>query len=168
MASEIGKPAPIAAAMGSSISLTFLAPAAKAESWIALRSTGVEPVGTQIRILGLAKDLFLWTFFIKCFIISSVTTKSAITPSLSGLTAVIFPGVLPNIVLASSPTARTDFLPFSSIIATTEGSLRTIPSPFTKTKVLAVPKSIAISVDQNWLSFLKISNIYIPFIFFCS
>ena len=32
VASEIGSPAPIAAAIGSSIKLTFLAPAAKAES----------------------------------------------------------------------------------------------------------------------------------------
>ena len=58
----------------------------------------------------------------KCLIISSVTTKSAITPSLSGLTADIFPGVLPSIVLASSPTAKTDFFPLSSIIATTDAS----------------------------------------------
>ena len=73
----------------------------------------------------------------KCFIISSVTTKSAITPSLKGLTADIFPGVLPNIVFASSPTASTDFFPLSSIIATTDGSLRTIPCPLTYTKVFS-------------------------------
>ena len=50
----------------------------------------------------------------KCLIISSVTTKSAITPSFRGLMADIFPGVLPNIVFASSPTAKTDFFPPSS------------------------------------------------------
>ena len=49
--------------------------------------------------------------FIKCLIISSVTIKSAITPSLKGLIALIFPGVLPSIVLASSPTAKTFFFP---------------------------------------------------------
>ena len=102
----------------------------------------------------------------KCLIISSVTTKSAITPSLKGLTADIFPGVLPSIVFASSPTASTVFLPLSSIIATTDGSLRTIPWPLTKTKVLAVPKSIAISVDQSSDIFF-IPNIYIPLIFCC-
>ena len=48
---------PIAAAIGSSINWTLLAPAARALSCIAFLSTGVEPVGTQISILGLAKDL---------------------------------------------------------------------------------------------------------------
>ena len=56
----------------------------------------------------------------KCLIISSVTMKSAITPSFRGLTADIFPGVLPSIVLASSPTARTDFFPFVSSKIITE------------------------------------------------
>ena len=102
---------PIAAAIGSSINCTLLAPAAKALSWIALRSTGVEPVGTQIKILGFAKVLPLCTFLIKCLIISSVTIKSAITPSLKGLIALMFPGVLPSIVFASSPTANTFFFP---------------------------------------------------------
>ena len=168
VASEIGSPAPIAASIGSSINWTFLAPAAKAESWMAFLSTGVDPVGTHINTLGFAKALRLWTFLMKCLIISSVTTKSAITPSLKGLTAVIFPGVLPNIVFASSPTASTDFLPFSSIIATTDGSLRTIPSPFTYTKVLAVPKSMAMSDDHIFFSLSINLNIYIPFIFLCS
>ena len=69
----------------------------------------------------------------KCFIISSATSKSAITPSLIGRIAIILPGVLPNIVFASCPTAKT--LGFESFFsfdkATTEGSLRTIPFPFT-------------------------------------
>ena len=57
----------------------------------------------------------------KCLIISSVTIKSAITPSLKGRIALIFPGVLPNIVFASSPTAKTCFFPVCSTIATTDG-----------------------------------------------
>ncbi len=48
-------------------------------------------------------------------------------------------------VFASSPTARTDFLPASSITATTDGSFKTTPWPFTTTNVFAVPRSIAIS-----------------------
>ena len=59
VASDIGRPAPIAAAIGSSINWTFLAPAARAESCIAFLSTGVDPVGTQIKILGFAKALLL-------------------------------------------------------------------------------------------------------------
>ena len=59
MASEIGSPAPIAAAIDSSIKFTFRAPAANAESCMAFLSTGVDPVGTQINILGLAKAFFL-------------------------------------------------------------------------------------------------------------
>ena len=57
----------------------------------------------------------------------------------------MFPGVRPNIVLASSPTARTVFLPPSVMIATTDGSLSTTPFPFNTTNVFAVPRSMAIS-----------------------
>ena len=100
----------------------------------------------------------------KCLIISSVTIKSAITPFFNGLMALIFPGVLPSMVFASSPTARTDFFPLLSTTATTDGSLSTTPCPFSTTSVLAVPRSIAIS----WLHiFVTVSKIfiYIPFIF---
>jgi hypothetical protein len=45
-----GRPAPIAAAIGSSISHTLLAPADSADSWMARRSTAVEPEGTQTMI----------------------------------------------------------------------------------------------------------------------
>ena len=50
--SATGRPAPIAAATGSSIKYTFLAPAASADSLIALLSTFVAPEGTQITICG--------------------------------------------------------------------------------------------------------------------
>ena len=123
---------------------------------MAFLSTGVDPVGTQIKILGLAKVFFTCTFFIKCLIISSVTIKSAITPSLKGLIALIFPGVLPSMVFASSPTARTVFFPFSLIMATTDGSFRTTPLFFTTTKVFAVPKSMAMSCDHICCIFLNI------------
>ncbi len=43
--SVTGRPAPIAAAIGSSISQTLLAPADSADSWMARRSTAVEPDG---------------------------------------------------------------------------------------------------------------------------
>ena len=52
----------------------------------------------------------------------------------------MFPGVLPSIVLASSPTANTFFLPALSTIATTDGAMdemikkangrRTVPQIF--------------------------------------
>ena len=45
--------------------------------------------------------------------------------------AVIVPGVRPSISLASLPTARTCFFPPRLMVATTEGSLRTMPLPFT-------------------------------------
>ena len=51
--SATGSPAPIAAATGSSIKNTLLAPAASADSRIARLSTFVEPEGTQITICGL-------------------------------------------------------------------------------------------------------------------
>ena len=50
--SVTGMSAPIAAAIGSSMSQTWLAPAFDAASRIARRSTLVDPDGTQITISG--------------------------------------------------------------------------------------------------------------------
>ena len=75
--------------------------------------------------------------------IFSVTSKSAMTPSLSGRTARMPSGVRPSMRLASSPMPL--ILPVAFSMATTDGSLRTMPSPFTYTSVLAVPRSTAIS-----------------------
>jgi hypothetical protein len=61
--------------------------------------------------------------------ICSVTSKSAITPSLRGRIAEIEPGVRPSMRFASTPTAWTSPVRWS--IATTDGSDRTIPRPRT-------------------------------------
>ncbi len=82
-------------------------------------------------ILGEAQEPRLCTLRMKCLIISSATSKSAITPSRMGRMAWIDPGVRPSMSLASSPTARTSFLPSLTAKATTDGSLRTIPRPLT-------------------------------------
>ena len=87
--SVTGSPAPIAAAIGSSISCTRRAPALSALSWMARRSTAVEPDGTQMTISGEAKLRRLCTLRMKCLIISSATSKSAMTPSRSGRLAVM-------------------------------------------------------------------------------
>ena len=50
-------------------------------SWIARRSTAVEPEGTQMITCGLAKLRRVCTWRMKCLIISSATSKSAMTPS---------------------------------------------------------------------------------------
>ena len=60
---------------------------------------------------GFEKLVRLNTFLMKCLIISSALSKSAITPSRMGRMASMLPGVRPSISLASSPTARTCFLP---------------------------------------------------------
>src|SRR3954466_11039095 len=59
--SVTGNPAPIAAAIGSSMSCTRRAPALSALSWIARRSTAVEPDGTQMTIIGEARARRLFT-----------------------------------------------------------------------------------------------------------
>ena len=59
----------------------------------------------------------------------SVTSTSAITPSFSGRTAATPSGVRPSIRFASSPIPLIFPVAFST--ATTEGSLRTMPSPLT-------------------------------------
>ena len=64
-----------------------------------------------------------------------------------GRMATIEPGVLPIMFLASSPTATIS--PVTASLATTEGSLNTIPFPATNTFVFAVPKSIPISLLPN-------------------
>ena len=134
-ASATGSPAPSAAAIGSSIRNTWLAPAASADSLIARRSTWVEPHGTQMMIRGFgASRLDGCTALMKCFSICSVTVKLAITPSFIGRIASMLPGTRPSICLASSPTARTTSLPLgppSRAIATTDGSFRTMPLPRT-------------------------------------
>src|SRR5688572_11234668 len=65
------------------------------------------------------------------------------TPSFIGRTAVIPSGVRPNIRLASSPIPRM-FPAWST--AATDGSFSTTPSPLTKIRVLAVPRSTASSL----------------------
>ena len=130
--SVTGMSAPIAAAIGSSISQTCEAPALEAASRIARRSTEVEPDGTQITISGQrGKRRLPWTFWMKCLIICSATSMSAMTPSRSGRIASIWSGVLPIINLASSPTALTLLTPLIVSIATTEGSFSTTPRPRT-------------------------------------
>ena len=109
--SAIGIPAPIAAAIGSEISPALRAPAASTLSRIARRSTEVAPCGTQTSTFGFDQPPRRLTLRMKCLIISSATSKSAITPSLSGRIAWIDSGVRPSISLASSPTASTRFLP---------------------------------------------------------
>ncbi len=63
-------------------------------------------------ILGLVKVERLWTLRMKCLIISSAVSKSAITPSRIGRIASMEPGVRPSMSFASSPTASTSLRPF--------------------------------------------------------
>src|SRR5271157_1265521 len=76
----------------------------------------------------------------------SVTLKSAMTPSFIGLMATMLPGVRPSISLASLPTASTSLVFLFS--ATMEGSFTTMPLPRAYTSVLAVPRSIARSLEN--------------------
>ena len=104
--SLMGMPAPMAAAMGSSMRYTGEPPAAIAESRIALRSTGVEPQGTQMTMRGEAEKREVDTFSMNFLSIFSVMLKSAMTPSFIGRMAWMVPGVRPSIFLASVPTAK--------------------------------------------------------------
>ena len=65
------------------------------------------------------------------------------TPSFSGRMAWMWLGVRPIIRLASAPTASGR--PSFTLTATTEGSFSTMPRPRTYTRVLAVPRSTAMS-----------------------
>ena len=128
VASDTGSPAPIAAAIGSSIRSAWRAPADSVASITARFSTPVTPEGTHTTTRGWAKR-FWCTFWMKCRSICSVTSKSAMTPSFSGRMAEMFPGVRPSMRLASTPTACTS--PVCWSIATTDGSESTMPRPRT-------------------------------------
>ncbi len=108
--SATGKPAPIAAAIGSSISDTLSAPALVTASRIARRSTLVAPDGMQITTSGPREKRLgpPCALRMKCLIISSATSMSAMTPARSGLIVRMLSGVLPIISLASlrPPTVR--------------------------------------------------------------
>ena len=84
--SLIGSPAPIAAAMGCSISCASAAPALRAASVTARFSTAVIADGTQITTRGRLKRLTP-TRLSRRRIISWVTSKSVIAPLRSGRTA---------------------------------------------------------------------------------
>ena len=128
--SWIGRPAPMAAAIGSSITMTgFRAPAYSAASWTARRSTPVMPDGMQMTIRGFAHRFFWWTRWMKYRNIFSQMSKSAITPSFRGRIDWMWPGVRPTIRLASLPTARMS--PVWALIVTIDGSLSTTPWPRT-------------------------------------
>src|SRR6185312_12150830 len=148
--SPMATPAPMAAAMGSSMSCTRRAPAERAASSTARRSTSVMPDGAQTTSRGWARR---WsrTLRMKWRSICSVTSKSAITPWRSGRVAEIWAGVRPIIRCASAPTATTS--PVRSSMATTDGSESTMPRPWTWTTVLAVPRSTAMSrADRSPIS----------------
>ena len=100
-------------------------------------------------------------FLIKSCNMLVVMSKSAITPSFSGRTATIEPGVLPMTSLASCPTNLTESLRTST--ATTDGSRMMMPFPFMKIRVFAVPRSIPMSFVKKHkcvppLIFLVYSN----------
>ena len=140
-----GSPTPIAAAIGSATISTCLAPAVSAESRTARRSTSVIPEGTQTMTFGFTRNTCLSMIVLRKYrSIFSVTSKSAMTPSFSGLTATMPSGVRPSIRFASSPMPL--IFPVAFSIATTEGSFSTMPSPLTYTSVFAVPRSTAISL----------------------
>ncbi len=125
----ISIPAPSAAATGSSIKNHSLAPALRTASSTARFSTEVVFEGTQTMTRGLNKGLLPQTLWMKCLSMRSVISKSAITPSRKGRTAIICPGVRPIMRRASSPIAKIRLLLRS--MATTAGSLSTTPLPRT-------------------------------------
>ncbi len=89
----------------------------------------------------------LCALLMKLVSIFSVYSKSAITPSFMGRTRTILPGVRPSMALALLPTASTS--PVFWFTARMEGSRTTIPRPLQKTSELAVPRSMARSLEKR-------------------
>ena len=65
LGSVMGSPAPMAAAIGSSIRKTARAPADSADSFTALFSTSVIPEGTQTTMRGRTRVFRLWALVMK-------------------------------------------------------------------------------------------------------
>ena len=124
--SEMGRLAPIAAARGCSMSWASAAPAFRAASVTARRSTAVMADGTQISTLGRLNRLTP-TRSRSRRTIRWVTSKSVMAPLRSGRLATTCSGVRPIMCHASSPMARTS--PERSLMAITDGSASTTPSP---------------------------------------
>ena len=124
--SLIGRLAPMAAAIGCSISCASAAPAFRAASVTARRSTAVMADGTQTNTLGRLKRLTP-TRSSSRRTIRWVTSNSVMAPLRSGRLATTCSGVLPIMCQASSPMARTS--PVRSLMAITDGSASTTPSP---------------------------------------
>ena len=108
--SETGRPAPMAAAIGSSMSRAQRAPALIVASRTARFSTSVTPDGMPTSTRGRGMRAYRsWTLLMKYRIICSVTSKSLMTPSRSGRMATMFAGVRPTMRFASAPMASTRF-----------------------------------------------------------
>ena len=69
------------------------------------------------------------------------------TPSFIGFIAMMLPGVRPSISLASLPTASTSLV--TRFTAMMDGSFTMMPLPAAYTSVLAVPKSMARSLEKS-------------------
>src|SRR3989344_940375 len=143
-----GSSIPIAAAIGSSMIWTSRAPAARAASRTARTSTEVIPEGMPMTTRGPRSFVCpACALPMRYESISEVTSKSDMTPSTTGCTATMCAGVLPSISFACCPTATT--CPVFWFMATMEGSLITMPRPFTYTSVFAVPRSIPMSLEKS-------------------
>src|SRR3989338_8593931 len=143
-----GSSMPIAAAIGSSMMWTSRAPADLAASRTARTSTEVMPEGIPMTTRG-PRSLVCpaCAFPMRYESISEVTSKSDMTPSTTGCTATMCAGVLPSMSFACWTTATT--CPVFWFIATIDGSLMTMPRPFTYTSVFAVPRSIPMSLEKR-------------------
>ena len=137
----------MAAAIGSSMSMTWRAPAFWAASLTARRSTSVIPDGTQMTIRPIDVMNPGFTRLMNPRMRASATEKSAMTPSLSGRIVSMSLCVRSCIMSASVPIA-TGF-PERRSMATIEGSFRTIPLSWTWMRVLAVPRSMATSTENG-------------------
>ncbi len=136
------KPAPAAAATGSSISRTwYRGRRTESAATIDRRSTAVAPLGTQTKAsgrIGLKRCRVLRRNSCSS---AAVASRSAMTPSRSGWITWMSCGSLSARASADSPTAAT--LPTAVSMAIAVGSSSTMPRPATQTSVFTVPRSIA-------------------------
>src|SRR6266536_1628416 len=138
--SWMGKPAPMAAASGSSTRDTDRAPAAIAASATALRSTSVRSGGTHTSTRGRG-NLDVPSLRRIRRNICSASSKLVITHLCRGREGVTSAGERWASSQASRPKASTS--PVREFIAHTVGSLKTTPCPCRYTRVLADPRSTA-------------------------
>ena len=146
--SWMGRPSPMAAAIGASSRCACAAPARRAAWRSARRSIAVAAAGTVRSTRGRENRPMPHRSSTPCSS-RAATSKSVVAPAWIGRKATTWRGVRPTSSSASCPRETTE--PLLVSIATTVGSAKMTPAVSVATRVIEVPTSIArVGATARW------------------